>query len=219
MLNLPSTDAMQVPSQRPAFPAEPLVTSDWRVGIHVPVRAEFTLRHLRASDAPTLLAMLNTEEVARFISPPPTTVHGFERFIEWTHDQQAAGRYICFGIVPRGWDNAVGLIQFRALDATFSLAEWGFAIGSGFWGTGLFAEAAHDALDIVFAMTGVRRLEARACVENGLGNGALRKLGATLDARLRRSFTAGGVSRDQQLWSILREDWCAIHQPALSPVQ
>ena len=67
------------------------------------------MRHLRASDAPTLLAMLSTEEVARFISPPPTTVRGFEHFIEWTHEQQAAGRYICFGIVPYGEEHALRL--------------------------------------------------------------------------------------------------------------
>ena len=65
MLNLPSTDAMHVRNQQKAFPAEPLVCSDWRTGIHVPAGAAFTLRHLRLSDAPALLAMLNTEEVAR----------------------------------------------------------------------------------------------------------------------------------------------------------
>ena len=43
-----------------------------------------TLRELRASDAPSLFAMLTTEEVTRFISPPPTTVEGFVKFIAWT---------------------------------------------------------------------------------------------------------------------------------------
>jgi RimJ/RimL family protein N-acetyltransferase len=207
MLNLPSTHTMHVRGQQNAFPTESLLCSDWRRGIHAPVGAEFTLRHLRISDAATLLAMLTTEEVARFISPPPTTVEGFERFIEWTAEQQAAGRYMCFGIVPRGWNAAVGLIQFRALDSGFSVAEWGFAIGSPFWGTGLFASAAEQALEIVFEMTSIRRLEARACVENGRGNGILRKLGAQPEAMLNRSFSRAGTFHDQQLWSILREDW------------
>ena len=219
MLNLPSTQAMHVRSQQNAFPAEPLVCSDWRRGIHVPVGPEFTLRHLRMSDAATLLEMLTTEEVARFISPPPTTVQGFERFIQWTTDQQAAGGYICFGIVPRGWNAAVGLIQFRALDSTFSVAEWGFAIGSPFWGTGLFASAAQQALEIVFEVTGIHRLEARACVENGRGNGVLRKLGAQPEATLNRSFGRAGEFHDQQLWSILREDWFSAHHDLAPGVQ
>ena len=51
----------------------------------------FTLRELRSSDAASMLALLTSEEVARFISPPPTTLHGFERFIQWT-DPRARGR-------------------------------------------------------------------------------------------------------------------------------
>ena len=58
--------------------------------------------------------LLNTEEVTRFISPPPTTLAGFERFIEWTHRERAAGNYVCFGIVPDGYDQAVGLFQVRS---------------------------------------------------------------------------------------------------------
>src|SRR4026208_1985957 len=95
-----------------------------------------TLRELRISDATSLLAMLSTEEVARFISPPPTTVEGFERFIAWTHRERAAGNYACFAIVPHGMDTAVGIFQVRQLEPGFGTAEWGFAVGWGVWGTG-----------------------------------------------------------------------------------
>ena len=52
-----------------------------------------TLRELRLSDAASLLALLTTEEVTRFISPPPTTIEGFERFIQWAQREREAGRY------------------------------------------------------------------------------------------------------------------------------
>ena len=52
-----------------------------------------SLRELRASDAASLFALLTTEEVSRFISPPPSTVEGFERFIAWTL-RQRAGRHL-----------------------------------------------------------------------------------------------------------------------------
>ena len=61
------------------------VETNWRQALPVLTGSMVTLRELRLSDAPSLLAMLSTEEVARFISPPPTTVDGFERFIAWTH--------------------------------------------------------------------------------------------------------------------------------------
>ena len=51
------------------------------------------------------------------------------------------------------------------------------------------------------------RLEARAVVANGRGNGALRKLGAVQEGLLRRSFMKNGQFMDQVLWSILAEDW------------
>ena len=109
-----------------------------------------TLRELRVDDAASLCALLTTEEVARFISPPPTTVEGFERFIEWAAREQAAGRYACFAVVPAGTDTAVGIFQVRQLDAGFDTAEWGFVMGSAYWGTGLFVDGARLVVDFAF---------------------------------------------------------------------
>jgi ribosomal-protein-alanine N-acetyltransferase len=166
-----------------------------------------TLRELRLSDAPSLLAMLSTEEVARFISPPPTTVDGFERFIAWTHRERAAGNYLCFGVVPHGMDTAIGIFQLRQLEPGFGTAEWGFAIGSEFWGTGGFIDGAKMIVDFAFDVVGTHRLEARAAVANGRGNGALRKVGALQEGILRKSFLRNGEYLDQTLWTSLDEDW------------
>jgi hypothetical protein len=55
--------------------------TDWRESLPMLAGSTVTLRELRASDAPSLFALLTTEEVSRFISPPPSTVDGFEKFI------------------------------------------------------------------------------------------------------------------------------------------
>jgi RimJ/RimL family protein N-acetyltransferase len=183
------------------------VTTDWKQGLPVLVGKGLHLRELRTSDAASLCALLTTEEVARFISPPPTTVEGFVKFIEWTHRRRAEGRHVCFAVVPEGSDTAVGLIQFHTLSGNFSVAEWGFALGSAYWGSGLFAEGARLVLDFEFDTVGVGRLEARAVTENGRGNGALKKMGAVREARLRQSFAKGLHQYDQYLWSILAADW------------
>jgi RimJ/RimL family protein N-acetyltransferase len=151
--------------------------------------------------------MLASEEVARFISPPPTTVEGFERFIAWTHRERAAGSYICFAVVPDGLDTAIGLFQLREIEPGFGTAEWGFAIGSAFWGSGVFVESARLVLEFAFEIVSVHRLEARAAVANGRGNGALSKLGAVKEGVLRKSFLRRGEYLDQALWSIVRSDW------------
>jgi ribosomal-protein-alanine N-acetyltransferase len=186
-----------------------VVTTDWKTGLPVLTGSRVTLRELRVSDAPSLFAMLTTEEVSRFISPPPTTVEGFERFIMWANRERAAGNYACFAIVPHGMDTAVGLFQVRQLEPGWGTAEWGFALGSAFWGTGLFREGAELVLEFVFETIGVHRLEARAAVQNGRGNGALRKLGAVQEGVLRRSFLRDGQYMDQALWAILADDWRA----------
>ena len=187
--------------------SSPVVSSDWRQTLPVLTGSTFTLRELRLSDAAPLMAQLTTEEVSRFISPPPTTVDGFERFILWTQRERAAGNYVCFGVVPEGCDAAVGLIQLRQLEPGFGTAEWGFAIGSIYWGTGLFAEGANHVADFAFDTIGVHRLEARAAVLNGRGNGALRKIGANRECVLRKSFLRNGEYLDQVLWTIIDTDW------------
>ncbi len=191
-----------------------VTTSDWKAGLPLLAGTGFTLRELRLEDAASLLAMLTTDEVSRFISPPPTTVEGFERFILWAQRERQAGNYACFAVVPTGLTTAVGIFQIRSLEPGCATAEWGFALGSPFWGTGVFIDAARLVLDFAFDVIGARRLEARAAVANGRGNGALRKVGAVQEGVLRRSFLRHGQYHDQVLWGILAEDW-RLQRPAL----
>ena len=208
LTNLRQETLAHVPlTQMTVMPLRSTVTTDWRRVLPVLSDGVLTLRELRMSDADALLELLTSEEVSRFISPPPTTVDGFERFIAWAQRERLAGRYICFAVVPAGMDTAVGIFQVRQLDPTFSTAEWGFAIGRAFWGTGVFTAAARLTIEFAFETVGVSRLEARAAVANGRGNGALAKIGAVKEAILRRSFLRGGKHHDQALWSIVREDW------------
>lgn len=210
MEKMPFREALAVGSAvsvKQVSTAAAVVSSDWRKGLPVLSAASVTLRELRLSDAASLFAMLSSEEVARFISPPPTTIEGFERFILWTHHERAAGRYACFAVVPHGTDTAVGIFQVRQLELSFETAEWGFAIGSEYWGTGIFKEGSEMVLTFAFDVIGVHRLEARAAVRNGRGNGALRKIGAVCEGVLRKSFLRNGEYLDQNLWSILTEDW------------
>jgi len=78
--------------------------------------------------------MLTTEEVAGFITAAD---HGFfERFIIWAQRERQAGNYACFAIVPQGMSTAIGIFQVRSLEPGFGTAEWGFAMGSRYGGSG-----------------------------------------------------------------------------------
>jgi len=194
-------DAAPSPTQVPA------ADTDWTTGLPVLKGRRIMLRELVKSDSLSLLSMVSSEEVAKFISPPPTTPQGFEKFITWAQRERQAGNQFTFGIVPEGCDHAVGLVQVRAIAPRFSVAEWGFAVGSPFWGTGIFLASARMTLDFAFQHTAVNRLEARAVVQNGRGNGALRKLGAVQEGVLRGSLLKDGKYLDQIMWSIISQDW------------
>jgi RimJ/RimL family protein N-acetyltransferase len=187
-------------------PAQHITSSDWRRGLPALSRGRITLREMRASDAASLWALLTTDEATRFITPPPTTVEGFKQFIDWMHLQRSAGTFACFAVTLDGNDTAVGVFQIRATEPGFATAEWGFALGSPFWGTGVFQEAAELVIEFVFETLGTERLEARSAVENGRGNGALLKLGAVRECILRKSFLRNGEFFDQFLYAILQDD-------------
>ena len=204
---------METTSYQPAhdlrvvLPLPEAASNDWRNGLPVLCGSRVLLRELRMSDASALFARLTAEAVSQFISRPPSTVEGFERFIDWTWRQRTAGTYACFAVTVDRDDAAVGIIQVRRLESDFSRAEWGFAIGSEYWGTGAFKESAELVLGFAFDVLGVHRLEARAVLRNGRGNGALRKLGAVQEGVLRKSFCRNGEALDQALWTILGDEW------------
>lgn len=184
-----------------------LSTTDWRARLPLLTGGLATLRPLQSDDAVSLFAMLSNQEVGRFISPPPATLAGFRRFVSWSQEEQQSGRQFCFAVVAPDLNVAVGLFQVRALEPTFETAEWGFALGSPYWGSGMFIDAARLVVDFVVTVLGTRRLEGRAAVANGRGNGALRKLGAVQEGVLRRSLLRGGRYLDQFLWTILADEW------------
>jgi len=208
MENMPYQDALKTLQVIPQTTRE-VVSSDWRDRLPVLSGTQVTLRELRTSDAASLFTMLTTEEVSRFISPPPSTVEGFGRFIGWTIRQRSAGSYACYAVTLKGFDTAIGIFQIRETEPGFGTAEWGFALGSAFWGTGVFQEGAELVLEFAFETLNVHRLEARAAVQNGRGNGALHKLGAVQEGVLRKSFLKNGVYLDQVLYAIVQDDWRA----------
>jgi RimJ/RimL family protein N-acetyltransferase len=218
MEQMPYQSHLEPTPARASLQAPVTTTGDWRTGVPCLAGNLVTLRELRASDAPSLFVALTSEQVSKFISPPPATIEGFGRFITWAIRQRQAGQYVCFAVVPRGSDIAVGIFQVRSLEPAFGTAEWGFALASECWGTGMFMDGAELIVDFAFDVLGVHRLEARSALKNGRGNGALRKLGAVQEGVLRRSFLRNGEYLDQALWTILQDEWLQAKTVWGSPV-
>jgi ribosomal-protein-alanine N-acetyltransferase len=165
-----------------------------------------TLREVAASDVYTLFTLFSDPAVTIYMAPPPPTLAKFAGFVEWSHQQRAQGRGVCFGIVPDGMTAAVGILQVR-LDPTASDAEWGFVLSSHFWSTGVFSDAANALVEFAFTTMRIERLEAHIAQRNRRAHAALQKLGARFESTL-ESSSPEGIPRDPQSVFGLREhDW------------
>ena len=191
---------------RPLLKVSP-ANSHWRDGLPTLVGTRATLRELEATDARRLHAVMSADEVTRFTWPPPPNVNAFQQFITWSHQARTAGTYICFAVVPAGECQACGVVELRQMQPGFFRAELGFAIDPHQWGTGVFSEAAHLALEFAFRVVKVHRIEARVAVENHRSNAALKKIGAVKEGMLREAFMANGKYAAQNLWAILSSSY------------
>src|SRR5579872_5464158 len=136
--------------------------SDWREGLPDLPGERLTLRELRPCDAESLYAELTSPEVRRFMWAPPPNAGAFAQFIDWAHTERATGKYVCYGIVPRGETDAAGVFELRQLQPGFFRGELGFVMASRLWGRGVFPEGARLILDFAFRTIKVHRIEARA---------------------------------------------------------
>lgn len=196
------------PAAAPSLPAQyPL---SWRHALPVLTGPRVSLRELVPDDAPELVEVLASPEVARYMSAPPDRPERLAAFADWSRRERVAGRYAAFAIVPHDSGQIAGVVQLRVLDEESHGAEWGIALGPAFWGGGLFKDTGRLLAGFAFEVIGVHRLEARVALGNARAMAAMQKLGAVREGVLRQSLvTADGTHHDQALWSLLADDWRA----------
>ena len=166
-----------------------------------------TLREVAVSDVHTLFTLFSDPAVTAYMAPPPPTLAKFAGFVEWSHQQRAKGRGVCFGIVPDGMSAAVGILQVRLDPDPSTEAEWGFVLSSHFWSTGVFFDAANALLDFAFTAMHVERLEARIALRNGRAQAAVQKLGARFETTLPDTSPVGIPRDPESVWTMREHDW------------
>ena len=184
-----------------------IAVSNWRTELPTLTGRSVTLREPTSHDLGPLVDLLSLADATRFGIDEPITELAVQQFIDRVARDRAAGVSFTYAITLSATRAVVGLVQVRQLDPTFEAAEWECTIAPSSRGGGIFVEAARLAGSFAFGSVGSHRLEARVVLQNGRGNGAMRKLGAMQEGVLRRSARRSGEYVDQVLWSILKEDW------------
>jgi RimJ/RimL family protein N-acetyltransferase len=181
--------------------------SDWRHELPTLISRIVTLRELAASDLGPLVDLLSVADASHFGLDEPEISVAARRLIEGALRDRSNGLAFTYAITIGSTRAFVGLVQVRQLDPAFEAAECDCTIAPSSRGTGIFLEAARLVGSFAFGSMGVHRLESRVLLQNGRGNGAMRKLGAVQEGVLRRSVRRGGEYVDQVLWSVLKDDW------------
>jgi RimJ/RimL family protein N-acetyltransferase len=189
--------------------ADPILISapNWRTELPTLNGRVVTLREVAPQDLGPLVDLLAVSDATRFGMDEQVTEIGVQDLIDRAPRDRASGIAFTYVVALSGGRTVVGLIQVRQLDPAFEAAEWECTLAPSSRGLGIFMDVAKLVGSLTFGAVGAHRLEARALLQNGRANGALRKLGAVQEGVLRRSARRGADYFDQVLWSLLKEDW------------
>jgi RimJ/RimL family protein N-acetyltransferase len=184
-----------------------LAPATWRSELPPLTGRNVMLREPTSQDLGALVDLLSLGDASRFGIEEPVSAVAVQGLIERAARERGNGLSVSYVISLAATRTIVGFVHVRQLDPAFEAAEWECTLAPSSRGSGIFMEAARLVGSFAFGTLGAHRLESRVLVQNGRGNGGLRKLGAVQEGVLRRSVRCGGEYFDQVLWSILKEDW------------
>jgi RimJ/RimL family protein N-acetyltransferase len=101
----------------------------------------------------------------------------------------------------------VGTVQLFSFDAAAGMCEMGVWLCPPAQGRGLAARACSQVLDWVFRVRGLTRVQWMNNPSNTASAALAGRLGLTREGLLRSSGVTEGVRTDNEIWSILADEW------------
>lgn len=183
-----------------------------------PLRTErFTLRALRAEDAPALHRLVNDWEVAKMLArvPFPYPRGLAEEWIASTAVQMEEGSAWHLAITGHEGEREVlvGCVGITK-EPNGTRAELGYWVGRRFWGHGAASEAAGRMLRWALANLPIDRVVASALADNARSNAVLRRIGFRETGTGMQDFVSRGGAMPVRLFEAGRED---MDTPAAAP--
>lgn len=163
------------------------------------------LRSWQVGDEEALALHANNYKIWRNVRdrfPHPYTLEDAERWIAHARDEQPQTNFaIEFAGAAVG---GVGLIFHD--DIYHRSAEIGYWLGETYWGRGLATEAVRGLTVWAFETYDLARIYAGVLEWNPASARVLEKAGFRFEARLRQSVTKEGLTMDELLYAVLRDD-------------
>lgn len=166
------------------------------------------LRALRIEDADALHPMYSDVDANTYGSRPATTTIDESR--ERVARALADTTWRAWAITLKGDDTALGTAVIGTVAGyekrQGKVTEIGYILSRAYWGHGYVTEAVAALIDLLFA-EGQRRVVADTDPDNAPSIAVLKRLGFTLEARLRAEWETHIGVRDSLIWGLLEDEW------------
>lgn len=154
------------------------------------------------------VSWLQDPEVTKFLGRSREEPQSRETATEFVESFEGPVEKYMWAIVPRSVGDAVGTCTLYNIDRYNGLAEMGLLIGEkDYWGKGTSDETIELLAAFAFDRLGLRRLTAGSSAKNLGMNFTFKKLGFTLEGRLRESMRVGDTFGDGYRWGLLAREW------------
>jgi N-acetyltransferase len=171
-----------------------------------------TLEPIEARHAPDLFAVMQAEEVCRYLAwPPPTTLDETLTLVRDARDAMARGQSLVFAQVWNANGRAIGstrLLDVRPADRQVEIGAT--FLDRAYWRTPANTESKLLFLTYCFERLGCVRVALKTDGRNVRSQEAIARLGAVREGMLRRHMRVRGYQRDTVYFSILDDEWPAV---------
>jgi [ribosomal protein S5]-alanine N-acetyltransferase len=169
---------------------------------------QINLRQLKKTDDESVFKQANNRLVSRYTTVPyPYTLEIAQSFIKDTAKKIKAGISYDLAIVTKDNDEVIGMIALRIVKKEIGLAEFGYWLGSKYWGKGIVSEAAGLMLDFGFKKLKLKKIFAKVMKPNIGSVRILEKNRFKLEGDLRRHDCKMGKFYDVLIFGLLKEEY------------
>ncbi len=173
--------------------------------------ASVRLRRVRVDDAPSFFSLLQDVPVIQYIGIEiPPSVEKTRHYIEELLKKWRTGKAMAFALCQLNTSTQEivgGLASLDEINYRDAKGELGIWIGKHFWGTGMANTGLTLLLQVAFLTLDLRRVFARAAVENVRMHKRLESLGFEREGILRKDAEIHGEPHDMVLYAILKENY------------
>jgi RimJ/RimL family protein N-acetyltransferase len=179
----------------------------------VTLRGRFlTLEPIEERHAPDLFAVMQDEELCRYLSwPPPTRLEETLALVRDGREAMARGQSLVFAQIWNETGRAIGstrLLDVRPADRQVEIGAT--FLGRAYWRTPANTESKLLFLSYCFERLGCVRVALKTDGRNVRSQEAIARLGAVREGVLRRHMQVRGFQRDTVYFSILDDEWPAV---------